>query len=118
MFNPSIIEARNGNGLLLPKLVGKKLKEVYRKTNRTDVLDLIVRRGKQELRVIRHCFKEEKRYCIWLTNLPRETYTADNTMAIFDSSKENCRRTGMGKPSCIDTPTDDCSSKQGKDIGV
>jgi hypothetical protein len=33
--------------------------------------------------VIRRWFKEEKRYCIWLTNLPRETYTADNIIAIY-----------------------------------
>lgn len=82
-LNPTIVEARNGNGRLLPKLAGKKLKEVSRKTNRSGVLDLIVRRGKQEFRVIRRWFKEEKRYCIWLSNLRQETYTADDIMAIY-----------------------------------
>lgn len=37
-------------------------------------LDLQVRRGKQIFRVIRLCFAEEIRFCIWLINLPRETY--------------------------------------------
>ncbi|CAM3030577.1 transposase [Vibrio rarus] len=38
-LNLIIIEARNSNGRLLPKLVGKKLKEICRKTNRSSALD-------------------------------------------------------------------------------
>lgn len=45
-LNPTIIEARNGNRRLLPKLIGKKLKEVCRNTSRFDVQDLSVRREK------------------------------------------------------------------------
>ncbi|MDK2600797.1 IS4 family transposase [Vibrio vulnificus] len=82
-LNPMIIEARNGQGRLLPKLEGKKLKEITRGTNRSQVLDLKVRRGKQEFRVMRRWFAEEKRFCIWITNLPSDTYTADDIMAIY-----------------------------------
>jgi hypothetical protein len=82
-LNPMIIEARNGKGRLLPKLEGKKLKDITRGTNRSQVLDLKVRRGKQEFRVVRRWFAEEKRFCIWITNLPSDTYTADDIMAIY-----------------------------------
>ena len=70
-------------GRLLPKLEGKKLKDITRGTNRSQVLDLKVRRGKQEFRVVRRWFAEEKRFCIWITNLPSDTYTADDIMAIY-----------------------------------
>ncbi len=82
-LNPMIIEARNGQGRLLPKLEGKKLKEVSRKTNRSEVLDLKVRRGKQEFRVVRRWFAEEKRFCLWITNLAYDAYSADEIMAIY-----------------------------------
>lgn len=82
-LNPTVVEARNDKGRLLPKLANKKLKEVTRSTNRSRVLDLKVRRGKQMFRVIRRWFSEEKRFCIWLTNLPPETYSADDVMAIY-----------------------------------
>ena len=82
-LNPKVIEARNSKGRALPKLEGKKLKEITRRTNRSEVLDLKVSRGKQQLRVIRRWFAEEKRFCIWLTNLPSEIYSADDIMAIY-----------------------------------
>jgi len=82
-INPHVIEARNGQGRRLPRLEGKKLKDITRSTNRSQVLDLKVRRGKQEFRVVRRWFAEEKRFCIWVTNLPSETYTADDIMAIY-----------------------------------
>ena len=82
-LNPKIIEAKNGNGRVLPKLVGKKLKEVCRQTNRSSVLDLKVQRGKQEYRIVRRWFKEEKRFCIWVTNLSDTDYSSDNIMAIY-----------------------------------
>ncbi|MBD1559665.1 IS4 family transposase [Vibrio sp. S9_S30] len=82
-LNPHVIEARNGQGRRLPKLEGKKLKDITRGTNRSQVLDLKVRRGKQKFRVVRRWFTEEKRFCIWLTNLPSDTYTADDIMAIY-----------------------------------
>jgi hypothetical protein len=82
-LNPMIIEARNGKGRLLPKLEGKKLKEVSRKINRSEVLDLKVRRGKQEFRVIRRWFAEEKRFCLWITNLTPDGYSTDEIMSIY-----------------------------------
>ncbi|WP_262021709.1 IS4 family transposase [Vibrio quintilis] len=82
-LNPIIVEARNGKGRRFPKLVGKALKDVCRQTNRSAILELTVRRGKQEFRLIRRWFTEEKRYCIWLTNLPRESYSTDDVMAIY-----------------------------------
>jgi len=82
-LNPTVIGARNGKGRTLPKLAGKKLKDITRRTNRSEVLDLKVRRGKQDFRVIRRWFAEEKRFCIWLTNLPPDGYSSDDVMAIY-----------------------------------
>lgn len=70
-LNPMIIQARNGQGRHLPKLEGKKLQEITHGTNRSQVLDLKIRRGKQEFRIVRRWFTEEKWFCIWiLTFLP------------------------------------------------
>lgn len=82
-LNPIIIDAYNGKGRALPKLKGKKLKEVTRRSNRSEVIDLTVRAGKKEFRVVRRWFAEEKRFCLWLTNLPREKYSADDVMSIY-----------------------------------
>ena len=82
-LNPTIIDAYNGKGRALPKLIGKKLKAVTRKNNRSEVIDLNVRSGKYEFRVVRRWFSEEKRFCLWLTNLPREQYSADEIMSIY-----------------------------------
>ncbi len=82
-LNPNVIEAKNGQGRRLPKLEEKKLKDITRGTNRSQILDLQVRRGKREFRVVRRWFAEEKRFCIWITNLPSDTYTADDIMAIY-----------------------------------
>ena len=82
-LNPTVVEARNSRGRILPKLAGKKLKDITRRTNRSEVLDLKVRRGKQEFRIVRRWFSEEKRFCIWLTNLHSESYSADDIMAIY-----------------------------------
>jgi IS4 transposase len=82
-LNPTIVEARSGKGRALPKLAGMKLKDITRRTNRSEVLDLTVHRGTQEFRVVRRWFAEEKRFCIWLTNLPSEAYSADDIMAIY-----------------------------------
>ncbi|SHO58976.1 Transposase DDE domain protein [Vibrio quintilis] len=82
-LNPTIIEATNGKGHLLPKLAGKKLKEVNRRTSRAEVLDLKVRRGTQVFRVVRRWFKEEKRFCLWVTNLPADKYSADDIMSVY-----------------------------------
>ena len=38
-LNPSVIEARNSKGREMPKLVDKKLKDITRRTNRSEVLN-------------------------------------------------------------------------------
>ena len=82
-LNPTIVDACNGKGRTLPKLAGKKLKEISRRTNRSEVIDLSVRSGKHRFRVVRRWFAEEKRFCLWLTNLPREEYSANDVMSIY-----------------------------------
>ena len=82
-LNPVIIEARNSQGRLLPKLAGLKLKEIDRKTNRSEVLDLKIKRGADEFRLVRRWFAEEKRFCIWVTNLPATEWSADEIMMIY-----------------------------------
>jgi len=82
-LNPTITEARNGKGRQLPKLIGKKLRDVDRRINRSEVLDLTVRSGKYTFRVVRRWFAEEKRFCLWLTNLPREYYSATDIMSVY-----------------------------------
>ncbi len=47
------------------------------------VLDLICRRNGYEFRLIRRWFAEEKRFCVWLTNLPVEEFTASDIMDIY-----------------------------------
>ncbi|WP_323840803.1 IS4 family transposase [Photorhabdus africana] len=82
-LNPQIIRARNGQGKILSKLSDKPLKSVTRRTNRSEVLDLICRRNGYEFRLIRRWFAEEKRFCLWLTNLSVEEFTANDIMDIY-----------------------------------
>ncbi|WP_338860325.1 IS4 family transposase [Xenorhabdus griffiniae] len=82
-LNSQIVAAHNGQGKPLRKLAGKTLKEVTRRTNRSEVLDLCCRRKGYEFRIIRRWFAEKKRFCIWLTNLPPEEFTANNIMDIY-----------------------------------
>lgn len=82
-LNPTIAEARNQHGRLLPKLAGKKLKAVDRRTNRSDVLDMVVRSGKFRYRIIRRWFAPEQRFVLWLTNLPREEFSATDIMLLY-----------------------------------
>jgi hypothetical protein len=64
-LNPTIVEARSGKGRALPKLAGMKLKDITRRTNRSEVLDLTVRRGKQDFRVVSSWLAKEKRFFTW-----------------------------------------------------
>ncbi|MBV7264535.1 IS4 family transposase [Photobacterium sp. WH77] len=82
-LNPTIVNAHNGNGRRLPRLIDMKLKDISRKTNRSEVLDLRCKRGKYEFRVVRRWFAEEKRFCLWLTNLPTSQFSADDIMALY-----------------------------------
>lgn len=82
-LNPTIEEARNQHGRLLPKLKGKQLKAVDRRLNRSDVLDMVVRSGRLQYRIIRRWFAPEKRFILWLTNLPREEFSAADIMLLY-----------------------------------
>ena len=46
-------------------------------------LDLKIKRGADEFRLIRRWFAEEKRFCIWITNLAATTWSADEIMMIY-----------------------------------
>lgn len=56
---------------------------ITRRTNRSEVLDLICRRNGYEFRLIRRWFAEEKRFCLWLSNLSVEEFTANDIMDIY-----------------------------------
>lgn len=77
------LTARNSQGKLLPKLPDGPLKSSTRRTNRSEVLDLTCRRNGYEFRLIRRWFAEEKRFCLWLTNLLVEEFTANDIMDIY-----------------------------------
>ena len=82
-LNPTVSQARNGKGRALPKLAGKNLKDITRRTNKSEVIDLTVYSKNLECRLIRRWFKEEKRFYIWVTNLKRDDFTADEVMSIY-----------------------------------
>ena len=42
-----------------------------------------VESGKYENRLLRRWFAEEKRFCIWMTNLPREIWSAKLVMRLY-----------------------------------
>lgn len=44
---------------------------------------MVVKSGKFEYRLIRRWFAEEKRFCIWMTNLPREAWPAERVMSLY-----------------------------------
>ncbi|WP_408673261.1 IS4 family transposase [Xenorhabdus doucetiae] len=82
-LNPRIIEAENTQGKPLPKLSNLKLKDITRRKNRSEVLDLTCRREGFEFRIIRRWVAEERRYCLWLTNLSATEFTADDIMVVY-----------------------------------
>lgn len=59
----------------MPKLAGLSLKEAGRRRCRAEVLDMVVKSGKVEYRLIRRCFTEEKQFCQWMTNLQRAAWS-------------------------------------------
>jgi hypothetical protein len=64
-------------------LTGMSLKEAGRQHCRAEVLDMDVKSGKYEYRLIRRWFAEEKRFCIWMTNLPRDAWPAERVMRLY-----------------------------------
>ena len=46
-------------------------------------MDLKIKRGADEFRLVHRWFTEEKRFCIWVTNLAAATWSADEIMMIY-----------------------------------
>ncbi len=44
---------------------------------------MVVKSGKVEYRLIRRWFTEEKRFCLWMTNLPRAAWSAEQVMSLY-----------------------------------
>jgi hypothetical protein len=84
-LNPTIEEARNGQGRLLPRLAGKQVKDVTRRDNRSEILDMIVRSRKLRYRLVRRWFAPEKRFILWMTNLPGDEFSAADIMLLYRS---------------------------------
>lgn len=82
-LNPTIIQAWRSDGRAVPKLAGLSLKEVGRRRCRAEVLDMTVKSGKFEYRLLRRWFAEEKRFCLWMTNLAREAWPAERVMSLY-----------------------------------
>ncbi|MBL0616838.1 MULTISPECIES: IS4 family transposase [Aeromonas] len=82
-LNPEILNAWRDDGRTVPKLTGMSLKEAGRRHCRAEVLDMNVRAGQYEYRLLRRWFAEEKRFCIWMTNLPRDAWPAERVMRLY-----------------------------------
>lgn len=85
-LNPKIIQAWRGDGREVPKLAGLSLKEAGRRCCLAEVLDIVVKSGKVEYWLFWRWFAEEKRFCLWMTNLPRAAWSAEQVM-----SRSSCR---------------------------
>jgi Transposase DDE domain len=82
-LNPKILSAWRDDGRWIPKLTGMSLKEAGRRHCRAAVLDMDVRSGKYEYRLIRRWFAEEKRFYVWMTDLPRETWPEERVVRLY-----------------------------------
>lgn len=82
-LNPKILRAWRDDGRAVEKLTGMSLKEEGRRHCRAEVLDMDVKSGKYEYRLIRRWFAEETRFCVWMTNLARETWPAERVMRLY-----------------------------------
>ena len=82
-LNPKIIQAWRGDGREVQNWRDCHLKEAGRRRCRAEVLDMVVKSGKVEYRLIRRWFAEEKRFCLWMTNLPRAAWSAEQVMSLY-----------------------------------
>ncbi|WP_298771755.1 IS4 family transposase [uncultured Shewanella sp.] len=82
-LNPIIIKAYNGRGKALKRPVGKKLKEITQKQNGQKMMDFDVAWGKYQCRLLRCWVASEQKFVIWLTNLPRSTFSADDVTMLY-----------------------------------
>ena len=82
-LNPTIISAYNGRGKALKRPVGKRLKEVSQKQNSQKIMDFDVEWGSYKCRLIRCWIASEEKFVIWLTNLPRAAFSADEVTLLY-----------------------------------
>ncbi|MNQ83523.1 Transposase DDE domain protein [compost metagenome] len=82
-LNPKILRAWRGDGREVVKLTDMSLKDAGRRHCRAEVLDMDVKSGQYGYRLIRRWFAEEKRFCVWMTNLPREAWPAERVMRLY-----------------------------------
>ncbi len=59
------------------------LKEARQRYWRAEALDMDVKSGKYEYRLLRRRLAGEKRFCTWMTNLPREAWPAGRVMSLY-----------------------------------
>ena len=82
-LNPTIIQAYNGYGKTLKRPIGKKLKAVSQKQNSQKLMDFDVTWGKYQCRLIRRWVASEQKFVLWLTNLPRSVFSADEVTMLY-----------------------------------
>ncbi|WP_028117154.1 IS4 family transposase [Ferrimonas senticii] len=84
LFNPTITRALNSKGKELKSYVGIKLKALQqRRGPKAQVLDLDVKWPKYQCRMVMFWHTEEKHYLWWITNLPREQFSAEDVNRLY-----------------------------------
>ena len=82
-LNPTVVKAYNGHGKELKRPVGKNLKEITQKQNSQKIMDFDVKWGKYKCRLIRRWVASEQKFVIWLTNLSRSKFSADEVSMLY-----------------------------------
>ena len=82
-LNPKIIQAWRGDGREVPKLAGLSLRGRTATLSEPKVLDMVVKSGQVEVPVDRRWFAGKKRFCLWMTNLPRAAWSAERVMSLY-----------------------------------
>ncbi len=82
-LNPTITQAYNATGKQVKSLLGLRFKALRRRTSRSDLLDLDVTWEGNDCRMVCYWHAREKRYLSWLTNLPRELFSAVEVMQCY-----------------------------------
>nr|WP_243637471.1 IS4 family transposase [Parashewanella curva] len=82
-LNPTVLRAFNGKGKELKRPVGKKLKEVSQKQNSQKIMDFDVEWDSYKCRLIRRWIASEQKFVLWLTNLSREEFSADEVTMLY-----------------------------------
>ena len=80
-LNPKIIQAWRGDGRKYPSWRDYLWREAGRRRCRAEVLDMVVKSGQVEYQLSAGLL-EEKRFCLWMTNLPRAAWSAEQVMSL------------------------------------